>query len=492
MNCHLVAVEVGVERGTCQGVQLDCTALHQHRVKGLNAQTVQRGCTVQQNGMTLDDGLQAVPDLRLCTLDHLTGGLDVVGNTLFHQVFHDKGLEQLQSHLLGQTALIHLQLRADDDNGTAGVVNTLAQQVLAEAALLALQHIGQGLQCAVVRAGDRAAAAAIVDQGVNGLLQHTLLVADDDVGRTELQQTLQAVVAVDDAAVQIVQVGGRKAAAVQLQQGAQIRRNDGDDRHDHPLGALVALEEALNALKALQQADALLAVGMLELLTQLLAQLVEVDLGQQLLDGFGTHTGFKRILVLFAHLLVLALGQQLLFLQRREAGVGDNVVGEIQDLVQLTGADVQHQADAAGNALEIPDVRDRRGQLDVAHALTADLGAGDLDAALVADLTLVADALILAAVAFPVLGRSKNALAVQAVALRLQGAVVDGLRLLDLAVAPVADLLRRSQADFNGIENVVFHETNPFLISSCLDDTGGFLVQTTGPSPLPQHAEQGA
>ena len=117
-----------------------------------------------------------------------------------------------------------------------------------------------------------------------------------------------------------------------------------------------------------------------------------------------------------------------------------------------------------GDALEVPDVAHRSGQLDVAHTLTADLGLGHLDAAAVADLALITDALILAAVALPVLGRSKNALAVQTVALRLQGAVVDGLRLLHLAVAPVADLVRRGKADFDRIEDVVFHETNPFLI----------------------------
>ena len=71
---------------------------------------------------------------------------------------------------------------------------------------------------------------------------------------------------------------------------------------------------------------------------------------------------------------------------------------------------------------------DGRGQFDVAHALAADLRLGDLDAAAVADLALIADALVLTAVALPVLRRSKDALAVQAVALRLQGAVVDGLR----------------------------------------------------------------
>jgi hypothetical protein len=42
------------------------------------------------------------------------------------------------------------------------------------------------------------------------------------------------------------------------------------------------------------------------------------------------------------------------------------------------------------------------GQLDVAHALAADLRAGDLDAAALADDALEADALVLAAVALPV------------------------------------------------------------------------------------------
>ena len=59
-----------------------------------------------------------------------------------------------------------------------------------------------------------------------------------------------------------------------------------------------------------------------------------------------------------------------------------------------------------------------------AHTLAAHLGARHFNAAAVADLTLVADTLVLAAVAFPVLRRSEDALAEQAVALRLQGAIV--------------------------------------------------------------------
>jgi hypothetical protein len=74
-------------------------------------------------------------------------------------------------------------------------------------------------------AGDRAAAAAVVEQRVDRLLQHALLVADDDVRRLQLEQLLQAVVAVDDAAVEVVQVGRREAAAVEGDERAQVRRD---------------------------------------------------------------------------------------------------------------------------------------------------------------------------------------------------------------------------------------------------------------------------
>src|SRR4029078_9602360 len=97
---------------------------------------------------------------------------------------------------------------------------------------------------------------------------------------------------------------------------------------------------------------------------------------------------------------------------------------------------VEQQTNAARQRLEEPDVRDRRGQLDVAHALAAHARQRDLDAALLADDALVLHALVLAAQALVVLDRAKDARAEQAVALGLEGPVVDRLRLLDLAVRP--------------------------------------------------------
>src|SRR3569623_1247057 len=88
----------------------------------------------------------------------------------------------------------------------------------------------------------------------------------------------------------------------------------------------------------------------------------------------------------------------------------------------------------------------------MAHAVAAHLLHGDFDAALFADDALVLHALVLAAQAFIVLHRPEDAGAEQAVTLRLEGAVVDGFRLLDLAVRPAKDLVRAGQRNFDAVE----------------------------------------
>jgi hypothetical protein len=78
-------------------------------------------------------------------------------------------------------------------------------------------------------------------------------------------------------------------------------------------------------------------------------------------------------------------------------------------------------------------VSDRRGELDVAHALAPHARQRHFNAALLAGHAAILDALVLAAQALVILDRPEDAGAEQAVALRLERAVVDRLRLLDLA-----------------------------------------------------------
>src|SRR5450432_2053502 len=102
--------------------------------------------------MLADDFLEDVPHLRTLTLDHALGGLDRGRLAAQLQLGEDERLEQLERHLLWQPALVQAQRRADDDDRTARVVDALAEQVLAEATLLALDHVGERLERALVGA----------------------------------------------------------------------------------------------------------------------------------------------------------------------------------------------------------------------------------------------------------------------------------------------------------------------------------------------------
>src|SRR5207247_9171135 len=70
-----------------------------------------------------------------------------------------------------------------------------------------------------------------------------------------------------------------------------------------------------------------------------------------------------------------------------------------------------------------------------------------LDAALIAHHARELHALVLAARALVVLRRAEDACAEQTITLGLERPIVDGLGLLDFAVRPVADLLRRGELD---------------------------------------------
>ena len=162
----------------------------------------------------------------------------------------------------------------------------------------------------------------------------------------------------------------------------------------------------------------------------------------------------RRVLDLLALDADLGLERRQVAVARLLVDRGDHVGREVDDLLEVLRGQVEQVAQPARDALEVPDVRDRRGQLDVAHPLTTHLGAGDLDAAALADDALEADPLVLAAVALPVPGRTEDLLAEEPVLLRLERAVVDGLRLLDLAVRPLTDVVRGGEADAQLVEEV--------------------------------------
>src|SRR5690606_2219572 len=154
-------------------------------------------------------------------------------------------------------------------------------------------------------------------------------------------------------------------------------------------------------------------------------------------------------------------------------------------LLELCRREVQQCADLVGDVLHVPDVGAWSGQFDVAHAVTAHGRASDLDAAALARLASEALSTVLAAGALPVLLRSEDAFVEQAVALWLERAVVDGLRLGDLAVAPVADRLGAVDPDLDLREvQLCSSLTRPFtecvvhgsIAHQCLPDSSNMLT----------------
>ena len=490
VNRHLVAVEVGIERRADQGMQLNRLALDQHRLEGLDAEAVQRRRAVEQDRMLANDLVENIPNLGLLLLDELLRLLHGGRQTLGVEPRIDERLEQFERHLLRQPALMQLELGADHDHRAAGIIDALAEQVLAEPALLALEHVGERLQRTLVGAGDDAAAAAVVEQGIDRFLQHPLLVADDDVGSAQLDQPLQPVVAVDDAAIEVVEVGRREAAAVERHQRPQVGRDHRHVGQDHPFRLVAGLGEGLDQLEPLGELLRLELGGRFDdLLAQIGRHLLEIERFEHFADRFRADHGGEAVgAELVLRLDVFVFGQELAVLERGEARLEHDVIFEIENALEILQRHVEQKADPARQRLQEPDMRDRRCELDMAHALAAHARQRHFHRALFADDALVLHPLVLAAQALVVLDRPENARAEQAVALGLEGAVVDGLRLFDLAVGPGQNLIRARNRDPDLVEDLSRHlraeQIHKFLVHRLLRlPTVSAAVSLSMPSP---------
>ena len=133
-------------------------------------------------------------------------------------------------------------------------------------------------------------------------------------------------------------------------------------------------------------------------------------------------------------------------------GVGHQIIFIVNDALQLTGGHVQSQAETAGHTFVEPNVGHGHGQFDVAHALATDAAQGNFNATTVADNALVFDALVFTAGTFPVPCGPEDALAKQTTFFGFERAVIDGFRVLDLALGPGPDRFRIGHGDCDVVE----------------------------------------
>ena len=344
------------------------------------------------------------------------------------------------------------EFRSYHDYGTTGVVYTFTKQVLTETTLLTAKQTAQRLQFAVACARLRTFAAAVVQQTVHGVLQHTLFVVDKDFRRVDFDKFLQTIVTVDDSAVQIVEVAGCVSAAVKGYHCTKFRRKYGQYGQYHPFGAVAALAEGFHNVQTFDCADLLCAlIGLGKGVAKFLRFCLEVNVLQQFAHYFRTCTGAEILRGVFLctglRLAVFVHAENLLVGEVALHGVYHYVTLEVDKLFKVLGGHIQDKTHARRRTSEIPDVRYGAGKFDVTHALATHLAFCYFYTALFANDTLVTDTLVLSAVAFPVLDRPEDAFAEQAVAFRLLGAVVDCFGLFDFTEGPFADLFGRSDTD---------------------------------------------
>jgi hypothetical protein len=130
--------------------------------------------------------------------------------------------------------------------------------------------------------------------------------------------------------------------------------------------------ETLNKFQSLRQLFAdLLALGVIHRLFELGIQRVQLNLREQHLDRFCTHSCNECIAILLLGFAIFLLIEQLRFLQLCLPRVDDDIILVINDSLQLTRTHIQHQPDAGGHAFIKPDMRNGYGKLDMPHPLAA-------------------------------------------------------------------------------------------------------------------------
>src|SRR5204863_5381047 len=139
------------------------------------------------------------------------------------ELVNDERLEELERHRLRQTALVQLELRTNDDHRTSGIIDALAEQVLAEPALLALEHVRQRLERTLAATTNRLGPTTVVEQCIDCFLKHSLFVAQNDFRRAVRDELHQAVVAIDHATIEIVEIRRREATTIERNERTKIR-----------------------------------------------------------------------------------------------------------------------------------------------------------------------------------------------------------------------------------------------------------------------------
>jgi len=345
MNSHLISVKISVESGTDQRMNLQGFTLHQNRLEGLYAQTMQGGCPVEKHTVILDNLLEDIPYLGHSTFYHFLGTLDRLNIPFLCQFLDDKWFEEFQCHIFGKTALMESEIWPNDDDTPSRVVHTLAEEILTETALLPSQEIRQALERTVTISPNRPRTPTVVDKSVHRFLQHSFLVPENDIRSLDFNEFLQTVVAVDYPAVEVIEVRGCKASTIQRYQGTKVGRDHRNHVQNHPFRAVIGMSKCLHNLKTLESFLFALNGGLhADLKPEFSREFLRIDFCEELMNSRSTHPG-SNLAPLFKVIPQFLLSDDVTLGDRSGSRVQHKVSLIIKYSLQISHTDAEKVAD---------------------------------------------------------------------------------------------------------------------------------------------------
>ena len=92
MDRHLVSIKVGIESFANERMQFDSISFNENRLKSLNAHSVKRRSSIQENRMVVNDLFEDIPNLGILTFEHLFGTLNRISMTKVFETPDNKWL----------------------------------------------------------------------------------------------------------------------------------------------------------------------------------------------------------------------------------------------------------------------------------------------------------------------------------------------------------------------------------------------------------------
>ena len=97
-------------------MKLNGFTLDHTRLERLDTESVKCRCTVKEYRMTFHHVLEDIPDYSVFSVDNLLRRFNCLYDTTLDQFPDDKWFVKFSCHELRKTALMHLELRTNDDN----------------------------------------------------------------------------------------------------------------------------------------------------------------------------------------------------------------------------------------------------------------------------------------------------------------------------------------------------------------------------------------